>query len=75
MSLNLSVFAGVIDVNVAFDYESRQSLEFYVYGVSSIIQNPEEVVTMRARVIITVLDVDDNCPTYDTPTFMNMNYR
>ncbi|XP_066919784.1 LOW QUALITY PROTEIN: fat-like cadherin-related tumor suppressor homolog [Clytia hemisphaerica] len=65
---------GKIDVNVAFNYEVRQSLEFYVYGVSSIVQNPDEVVTMRARVIITVLDVDDNCPTYDTPVVMNMNY-
>jgi len=49
-------------------------LEFDVFGVSSIIQNPTESVTMRTRVIINVLDVDDNCPSFTTPVEMTSKY-
>ena len=58
----------------SFDYEVTKKLEFTVYGVAPISQNPEQTVTMQARVVIYVLDVDDNCPTFVTPTVITTRY-
>lgn len=70
------IFSILGDINVikAFDYETTKVFEFYVIGVSYIIQNPSESVTMQARVIITVIDKDDNCPILKTPTIMQASY-
>lgn len=65
---------GVIDVTNAFDYETTKTWEFTVTGVASIVQNPEQTVTMYARVIIIVRDIDDNCPTFTTPSVLNLRY-
>ena len=67
-------FTGVIDVTNAFDYETTKRWEFTVTGLANIIQNPEQTVTMYARVIIIVRDIDDNCPTFTTPSVLNLRY-
>lgn len=67
----LSFHLGQIYLRKALDYETTKSLRFDVTATAS--GSKSQVFVTSTSVEITVIDVDDNCPVFTTPSYFEVS--